>query len=114
MEPRANFDPLIQLKLGVRPPPTITLSVVRALDALRTAHRLAGSPLLTITDWYRDASTNLMVGGELDSLHLQGLAFDLRNDAAGFAVFKAWRSLGLQGVDERSTKNHFHIELQRG
>lgn len=110
-------DPLIQFKIGVRAPPQMTAQTLQALEALRTAHRLAGAPLVTVTSWYRDASENLQLPGAVsNSLHLQGLAFDLRADAGGAAVYQAWLGLGLQGKDERNIPGvapHWHIELQR-
>lgn len=93
----------------------MTPAIAGALEALKTAHRIAGAPLLTVTSWYRDASRNLAVGGAMNSLHLQGLAFDLRADAGGMAVYRAWRSMGLAGLDERETSApHWHVSYVRG
>jgi uncharacterized protein YcbK (DUF882 family) len=69
------------------------------------------SATATITDWYRDATENLRVGGVANSQHLRGTAVDVRNDVAGAALAAAWRAIGGQVVDERANKNHWHLEL---
>ena len=108
------FDPMLQVRSDVKRPPQIDQEIFQALRTLDQAHRLAGRPYTTITSWYRDLETNVRNGGALNSLHLRGLAFDLAVDAGGMATYRAWRSMGLDGKDERSKVEapHWHLEFQ--
>ena len=99
----------IVFKAGVRAPPSFPYPVQVVLYALRAIAPRTSTA--TITDWYRTASQNLAVGGVANSQHLIGTAVDVRNDVAGAALAAAWRAIGGQVVDERATKNHWHLEL---
>lgn len=106
---------LLMIDAGAKAPPEINSEVYAALALLRAAHSRAGFPFTTITSWWRSPTTNLAAGGVANSLHLAGLAFDLRVDAGGAAVARAWRELGYQIKDERMNAKspHWHLEFQR-
>lgn len=109
----ARLSPMIQVKLGVVAPPSFDANVSEALRRLLLAHSRAGQPMTTITDWYRDATTNLRTpGASPSSQHTFGTAFDLRADAAGAAVARQWALGGDEVIDEtgRVDRPHWHLE----
>lgn len=114
-----SLGDLIQFKVGVQAPPDFTPGVYSAVAALREAHRRAQRPLITVTEWYRSPEQNLLTrGASATSLHQTGLAFDLRADAGGAAVARAWRELGFRILTPeqevaKGSAPHWHLELQR-
>lgn len=92
----------------VRAPPASVVPYDVSRLLLQVLQKL--SPAATMTSWWRSAERNRAVGGVANSLHVRGLAFDFRLDAAGQQMFDGWRRLGLQAFRE---SDHFHLELQQ-
>ncbi len=65
-------------------------------------------PGLGLTSWFRTPSVNREAGGDPESQHLFGLAWDLDTRTLDKArVIQAARDAGLVAVDERT---HIHIQ----
>jgi uncharacterized protein YcbK (DUF882 family) len=85
----------------------------QALDWAEECYEEKGHALI-ITSAFRDAATNALVGGNPDSLHLRGYAFDCRIWNIGVdthriygKIKKGLEDLGFQTILE---SNHIHIE----
>lgn len=111
----AGFPRGFAVKVGVEAPPFYNVDVARSVQLLEQAHRIAGMPPATITDWFRNELANLLAGGEQGSQHERGTAFDLRADMAGALVAQAWATLGGVVVDEtrKIDSPHWHLQLYR-
>lgn len=102
---------MISLKAGVREPPFSQQNLLFTLVFL-VAWSRAGRPSITITSWFREPLENASVGGAAGSEHLKGLALDLRDNPGGARVAAAWRALGGRVIDERATKQHWHLDAR--
>jgi hypothetical protein len=72
-------------------------------------------PEAVLTSWYRDPVHNQRVGGAANSNHLRGTAIDVQVPAGLAQDFIAdCHTVGLRVIDERSTKNHIHVDLPSG
>lgn len=61
---------------------------------------------LTVTSWWRSPQANRDVGGDPESQHLFGLAWDIA--PASTSLVREARAAGLTAVDEGS---HVHMQL---
>ena len=106
---RAGDQVAIACKPGVVSPPLDVRADQRFLPFLIsltcTLSRVPGT--VTITDWFRDPAANRAAGGADNSLHVAGLAVDLRHDEAGMVAYALWLDAGLDAVDEG---DHYHLE----
>jgi zinc D-Ala-D-Ala carboxypeptidase len=83
---------------------------VEAMSKLQSLRDLLGKPLV-LTSAYRSPEHNRTVGGAKNSMHMQGIAFDVRMDnhdpnefekaarAVGFAGFGFYRKSGFMHID---------------
>jgi hypothetical protein len=86
-----------------------------AMDRLQTLRKLLGAPVM-MNSAYRSPSHNMAVGGAKNSLHMQGIAFDVRMDnhdphdfikdaqAAGFGGIGTYPRQGFVHVDTGSPR----------
>lgn len=97
------------LKPGVRCPPAAfcTPELRDFQAALEMSAQVARVRALVITDWFRDADSNRVAGGDPRSFHLRGLAVDLRLGPDADKIAAVWQMLGLDAVRE---PDHWHLE----
>jgi hypothetical protein len=82
-----------------------------ALDKLQELRSALGTPLL-ITSAYRSPEHNRKVGGAKNSLHMKGVAFDVRMDNQDPYVFEiAAREIGFRGFGYYPKQGFMHIDL---
>jgi len=82
-----------------------------ALDALQALRDRLGRPII-VTSAYRSPLHNRRVGGEPDSRHLDGAAFDIamvNHDPAAFEA--AAREVGFEGFGFYPRSGFMHIDL---
>ena len=81
-----------------------------ALDKLQTLRDRLGRPMV-ITSGYRSPEHNQRVGGARNSLHMQGIAFDVRMDNHDPADFEAAaRAVGFTGFGFYPRSGFMHID----
>ena len=82
-----------------------------ALDKLQALRNLLGKPLL-ITSAYRSPSHNKRVGGAKNSLHMRGIAFDVRMENQSPREFEAAaRKVGFTGFGYYPKSGFMHIDI---
>jgi zinc D-Ala-D-Ala carboxypeptidase len=82
-----------------------------ALDRLQKLRDALGIPI-NLTSAYRSPEHNARVGGAKKSLHMKGLAFDVRMDNHDPYVFEmAAKEAGFRGIGYYPHKNFIHIDL---
>lgn len=99
---------LITCKPGVRTPPAADFGdrLFPFVETLVCLVEQLGEPVV-VTSWYRTPEDNQRVGGNPESLHLQGLAVDLRLGDGATNVAAMWLDAGLDAVQET---DHWHLE----
>ena len=87
------------------------LVVPRALDALQALRDRLGRPLI-VRSAYRSPEHNRAVGGAAQSLHMDGIAFDIDMTNHDPAVFQdAARAVGFRGFGSYPRSGFLHIDL---
>jgi hypothetical protein len=84
-----------------------------AMDRLQALRKIIGAPLM-MNSAYRSPSHNKAVGGAKNSLHMQGIAFDVRMDNHDPGRFiGAAREAGFAGIGTYPRQGFVHIDTGR-
>lgn len=85
-----------------------------ALDRLQTLRSELGVPFL-VTSAYRSPEHNKKVGGAKNSMHMKGIAFDIRMDNLDPDAFiEAARRHGFNGIGTYPKSGFIHIDTRTG
>jgi zinc D-Ala-D-Ala carboxypeptidase len=83
----------------------------RLVEMLEKAREIAGTPFI-LTSGYRAPDQNSAAGGVPTSLHMQGLAVDIRWPESAFEREKMCFALGAAGFKQAGFYDkHVHVEL---
>jgi hypothetical protein len=81
------------------------------MDKLQALREALGVPLL-ITSAYRSPEHNRKVGGAKNSLHMKGVAFDVRMENQDpYAFEMAAREVGFRGIGYYPKQGFMHVDL---
>lgn len=82
----------------------------RALDMLQKLRTKIGRPLI-LNSAYRSPAYNKKIGGATNSMHMRGIAFDVRMDNHNPETFeRAAVELGFRGIGHYPGSNFMHID----
>ncbi|MDD7973454.1 YcbK family protein [Roseinatronobacter alkalisoli] len=83
-----------------------------AMDALQALRDRLGRPLI-ITSAYRSPEHNRNVGGARASKHMEGIAFDIRQDNHDPAQFiEAAKAVGFRGIGTYPRSGFIHVDTR--
>jgi hypothetical protein len=83
-----------------------------SMDKLQALRDQLGVPLI-VTSGYRSPEHNKKVGGAKNSLHMRGMAFDIRMDNHDPVAFEeAARAVGFKGIRRYPKQGFLHIDTR--
>jgi len=83
-----------------------------ALDKLQALRDLVGKPMI-VNSGYRSPEHNRAVGGAKNSMHMKGIAFDVRMDNHNPAEYiAAARSVGFTAIGTYPRQNFVHVDAR--
>jgi len=86
--------------------------VPHALDKLQALRDMIGRPMI-VNSGYRSPQHNRAVGGAKNSLHMQGIAFDVRMDNHDPADYiAAARDVGFTAIGTYPRQNFVHVDAR--
>lgn len=87
--------------------------VPEAMDKLQALRDRLGKPMI-INSGYRSPEHNRAVGGAAGSMHMQGIAFDVRMDNHDpDAYIAAALAVGFKGIGTYPKQNFVHVDARR-
>lgn len=116
--PWPNFTPAEMASGDGKPFPVSSRPARDAMDALQALRTDLGFPF-RITSAFRSDEWNAKIGGAENSMHLQGIAFDIAcaGDQA-FTIASVAASYGFRGIgvaQKGATSSRFiHLDMRKG